>query len=340
MILFGILDSLGKKRLTIHEVTIAFRKAFPEHAQAPDVRSRVLAALRELETKGLLELPKRGWDHSGHPALPGTVRLKTAPKAAGTGRIDAWIPELSFAATAANPSRLEILRRINTFLIRRRGAPLAMVPVAERSLDIFGDEKRLQGLVDADGTLFEGRLPLEALGAYPVKPPLIHASSIAAPAGSPILIVENLATFESFRQWNLKAGAYSSIVLGNGNSLSQGHESLDDLASELGARSLFYFGDLDPPGLDILRRVNRTRSESSAVPLQPHIPLYTWLLNHGIGRPGKTKALLKHRRFVEEVFEPDTAAKILDLWASGNFVPQENYGTEQLLSDASPALPF
>jgi hypothetical protein len=340
MVLLDVLGAHGKKRLTIHEVTVAFREAFPEHAQAPDVRSRVLTALRELEGDGVLELPKRGrgWDHSGRPALPGTVLLKVSATATEPERRDAWVPELSFAPTVANRSRLEVLRRINAFLIRRRGSLLVPVPVAERSLEIFADEKRLQKLIQPDGTLFERRLSLEVLGAYQVKPPLVHEASESALTGCPLLIIENVATFESFRRWNRKVGAYSSVVLGNGNSLSQWHVSLDDLASELGTSSLFYFGDLDPHGIEIIWNVNRARIDSGVPLLAPHAPLYSWLLKHGVRRAGNTKILPKHRPIVEEVFEPSMACQVMELWASGKIVPQESYGTEQLLLQASAAL--
>jgi len=333
------LEFIGKKRLHIDQVMAAFRKAFPEHAQAPDLRSRVLSSLRQLEEKDALDLPKSGWDRSGHPSLPNSFLLKAAIKAHKVERIDAWVPELSFASMVINPARLELLRRINEFLIRRRGKPMAMVPLAERSLEIFGDEKRLMGHIGQDDTLFEGRLPLQLLGAYQVKPPLVNAISKTAPEGSPILIIENLATFESFRVWNLKTGAFSAVVWGNGNSLSQSHVSLDDFGLESGASSFFYFGDLDPHGIEILWRVNRTRDHARLQLLKPHTPLFTWLLDHGVRRSSNGKMLPKHRMMVEEIFAPPTASLILDLWASGNILPQESYGTEQLAEDPTVALP-
>lgn len=332
------LEFFGKKRLHIDQVMTAFRRAFPEHAQAPDLRSRVLYSLRQLEEKDALDLPKSGWDRSGHPSLPSSILLKATIKAHKVDRIDAWVPELSFASMVINPARLELLRRINNFLIRRRGKPIAMVPLAERSLEILGDEKRLMGQIGQDGTLFEGRLPLQLIGAYQVKPPLVNAISKTAPEGSPILILENLATFESFRKWNLKAGAFSGVVWGNGNSLSQGHVSLDDFGMESGGSSFFYFGDLDTHGIEILWRVNRTRNHARLQLLKPHTSLYTWLLDHGVRRSGNGKMHPKHRMMVEEIFTPPTASLILDLWASGSILPQESYGAEQLAEDPSAAL--
>lgn len=334
--LIEILHSFKKKRLSLHEFTVAFRRAFPEHCQAPDFRSRVSAALQGLERSDCIQLPQTGWDRSGRPPLPSTLILKATETPPKSERVDAWIPELAFATKVTNPVTLENLRAINAFLIRHRGKSLPSFPAAERSLEIFGDEKRLSNLLKGDGKLFNGNITLEMLGAYQVKPPLVH---VAGKQGRPVLVIENLATFDSFKRWNQRSEAYSAIVLGSGKSFYQGHAWIDDLGKELGSSEFFYFGDLDPAGIEIPWKVNMARREEGLPPFLPHLQLYGWVLENGIRRSDAVKVLQKHRRMLEDYLGAERAGKILDLWNSGRLLPQESFGTEQLAQNASIAKP-
>ena len=67
---------------------------------------------------------------------------------------------------------------VNDFLLRRRGL-LPLVPAKERSLEIFGDEKRLQRMCQSG--MLMGKLPLSVLGCFQVSAPLPYRPA-AAPA--------------------------------------------------------------------------------------------------------------------------------------------------------------
>lgn len=75
---------------------------------------------------------------------------------------------------------------VNDFLLRRRGER-ALVPAKERSLEIFGDEKRLDQMCKAG--MLMGKLPLSALGCFQVAAPLPYR--LADARGKPALVVEN-----------------------------------------------------------------------------------------------------------------------------------------------------
>ena len=80
----------------------------------------------------------------------------------------ARVPALAFAADERNLARRTTLEAINTFLIAKRREKLHPVPTRERSLHIFGDEKRLDNLRKTKTTLFEGRISLSDLSCYAV----------------------------------------------------------------------------------------------------------------------------------------------------------------------------
>ena len=67
---------------------------------------------------------------------------------------------------------------VNDFLLRRRGL-LPLVPAKERSLEIFGDEKRLQRMCQSG--MLMGKLPLSVLGCFQVSA-LPYRPAAARPA--------------------------------------------------------------------------------------------------------------------------------------------------------------
>jgi len=334
------LRALRKRRIGLPELRAAYLRAHPEASDAPDLRQLLLEALNALERDGVVELPDRGWDTSGSPALPRTARLRDGADSRRTAEPHAWLPVLSFAASERHPARRADLQAINTFLLSSRGRRLLPVPTNERSLQIFGDEKRLDQIRKGRSTLFEGRLWLEDLGCYPVAPPLPYEAPKIRAVGRPILVLENHQSFESFRRWNQEATAYAAVAFGGGNAFRQGAGNLDDLIARTGAAGAVYLGDLDPAGVRILIGVNARRKAEGQVTLQPHCGLYRWLLAHGYRRPldaAPPDGLIVQ---LEDVFPADVAGALIDLWSGGERIPQESFGTEQLRgADAAIAGP-
>jgi hypothetical protein len=104
-----------------------------------------------------------------------------------------WVAELGFW-TELRPSQVPTLRVINDFLLRRRGQFL-VAPIKERSLEVFGDAKRLDEMCTGD-SLFGGRPHLRTLGCFRVPQPLPYRASGAS--GLPVLVIENHNTYWSF----------------------------------------------------------------------------------------------------------------------------------------------
>ena len=326
------LRALGKRRIRLPELRNAYLRAHPDAFNAPDLRQLLLEALRRLERDELADLPTpgRGWDTSGSPALPRTARLRDVARARPAPMAHAWLPVLAFAADERHPVRRADLQAINAFLLSTRDRSLSSVPTRERSLQIFGNEKRLDDLRKGEPTLFEGRISLDDLHCYAVAPPLPCETPGSRCAGRPILVLENYHSYDSFRRWNRESALYAAVAYGGGNAFRQGAGNLDDLIVRTSAVGAFYVGDLDPAGIDILLGVNERRRAEGQMLVRPHLGLYGWLLTHGCRRPLERAPTARSVSRLGEVFPAGIASALGDLWAAGLRIPQESFGLEQL----------
>ncbi|MCY4592948.1 MAG: hypothetical protein OXE86_20810 [Alphaproteobacteria bacterium] len=228
----GHLRGLGKRRFTLEELRTAHLAAFPEAADALAPRRLLLEALEDARAAGHIALPHtKYWERTGTPHLPKSATLYAEGLAAGPVPWPvAWVPELAFAYSERGRYRTA-LTAINRFLLRHRNTALREVPVNERSLQIFGNEKRLETDLDTDGsTLFGGRIPLGLIGCRPVTPPLAFEKPNRPAPGMPVLVLENLHPWESFRLWNATRGSYAAIACGYGNALRKTHRQLEQVA--------------------------------------------------------------------------------------------------------------
>ena len=334
--------ALGKRRIRLHELRDAYLRAHPDALDAPDLRQLLLDALRRLERDELAYLPAPGprWDTSGSPALPRTASLRGAGRSRRSPKPHAWLPALAFAADERHPVRRANLQAINAFLVSARDKNLPPVPTRERSLQIFGDEKRLDDIRKGEPTLFEGRVSLDALHCYPVAPPLPFETPCNPTPGQPILVLENYHSYDSFRRWNREAALYAAVAYGGGNAFRQGVGNLDELIVRAAAAGAFYVGDLDPPGIDILLGVSHRRRAEGRILLQPHRGLYGWLLAHGCRRPLDKAPRDGLATRLGEVFPAGIAGSLGELWAEGLRIPQESFGLDQLRgAEAATASP-
>ncbi|MCY4408708.1 MAG: hypothetical protein OXC15_20255 [Rhodospirillaceae bacterium] len=334
------LRALGKRRIGLPELRTAWLRAHPEARDQPEQRRLLLDALRGLEREGRVDLPGRGWDTSGSPALPRTARLRDAAQGRRTRTPQAWLPALAFAADERHPVRRADLQAVNAFLLSVRGREPVPAPTRERSLQIFGDEKRLDDLRKGGPALFEGRVPLDDLHCYPVAPPLPHETPPKRAPGRPILVLENYHSWDSFRRWNRHAALYAAIAYGGGNAFRQGAGNLDDVIENAQAEGAMYLGDLDPAGVRILIGVNRRRQSEGREGLRPHRGLYRWLLAHGRRRPLERSPDNAEVDGLGDAFPAGLAKGLAELWSEGRRIPQESFGIEQLSgAEASIAAP-
>lgn len=275
----------GKARLELDAVRKAFQQVYPELATTPSARGKLRDLLDVLQLDERIAVPKgkKLWDTSAIPPLPHWVQLprESVSDEKPDLRAIPWCPELRFLATTRVFVPLDDLMKLQQFFADG-GRERPLVPIKERSLDIFGDEKRLDQLVRS--ALFgSGRLTLETLRCLIVPEPLPWAAGLDA--SGPLLVIENAATWHSYCRWNEERRLFSAVVYGGGNRFVEGVRYLQDVFAELGGpRPVLYFGDLDPQGLLIPQEAS-IRAQAEGLPLvEPHLWSYRQLLKRGNGR--------------------------------------------------------
>lgn len=191
-----------------------------------------------------------------------------------------WEPELAFLHTARVNIPCHDLHRLNEFL-SSGGRERPLIPIKERSLQLFGDEKRLDALVGS--ALFaEGRLTLTHLRCVLAAEPLAWKRGPVAAASAPVIVLENAATWHSYDRWNQACPQFSAVIYGAGNRFMDGVGFLTEIFRELGgSRRVFYFGDLDPHGLRIPQIASRRAQLAGLLPIKPHLWSYRQLLALG-----------------------------------------------------------
>ena len=195
-----------------------------------------------------------------------------------------WEPKLAFLREFRSSITFEDLRQLNDFLkddVTARG----IVPIKERSLQIFGDEKRLDSLLGS--TLFRSdRLDLNRdLHCETVGEPLPWKRGPVEAAQQPIIVIENAATWHSYCRWNNEQKLFSAVIYGCGNRFVDGVRYLEDIFKELGGpRRIFYFGDLDPQGLVIPQEASNRAQALGWPAIEAHAWSYHQLVSLGEGR--------------------------------------------------------
>jgi hypothetical protein len=239
-----------------------------------------------------------------------------------------WESRLAFLRESRLNIPLTELRQLNDFL-KSVAFECDLVPIKERSLQIFGDEKRLDSLL-ATSLFRSERLDIRRdLRCEVVGESLSWKRGPSEAAQQPLIIIENAATWHSYCRWNAKKKFFSAVVYGGGNRFVDGVRYLDDIFAELGGpRRTFYFGDLDPQGLLIPQEAS-ARSQAAGLPaVEAHVWSYRQLLTLGSGRgqpwegepPSSTLC-----DWLGELAEPARR-----LFASGQRLAQEHVGWEFL----------
>lgn len=267
----------GRRRLRIEQAWEALYVARPGTKGDTDARGRLAGLLEELREAGAVRLPAPpAWDHRTQPPLPRTLTLAALREASAEDlSVYPWVPELRFVLELKRTPALSDLRALNRFFAQGGGA-LPLVPTRERSLRIFGDEKRLDAL---SSQAWFTQLGLERLRCFDVPAPLVREWG---PKGGPVLVLENLHTWHSFARWNADRGVYSAVCYGAGRAVERAGEELLGIRSRAEAAELLYFGDLDPEGLRIPTRLAEAWP---ALGLAPARRWYALLLEQGVVGP-------------------------------------------------------
>jgi hypothetical protein len=272
------------KRVLVEELFSGAGRFDPGLVGDPDARSRFRNVLDELQLAGRITLPtahsRVGWDTRALPPIPAWVmRVDPAPavpRVRDARRV--WPSALEAAGRiATRPDEYDLLERITTW-IRDNPTP-ALVPVQERSLELFDNEKAIEGYLKT--RLFTSRaLTLDLLACF--IPPLPFVSQHVDGTGpTRLLVVENLATYTTFlailRQLAPDTRPDFHIGWGHGAEFTQSILSIPTLCPT--AAQAYYFGDLDLAGLQIAATA-ASQAEMALLPkLRPAEPFYRFLLN-------------------------------------------------------------
>ena len=327
----------GERAITIRldRLWELFAQTSPDVARESAKRQLLVDALTELEAAGQITVPKSrtGWDRTGNPPLPAFVRrnVERAPPTAARERLRyPWVPALAWAATERlTAAQREALMAVSSWLARHPEPPDPL-PHRERSLEIFGHEKRLDELF-ATPLFGPGRLSLELLAAFVVHPPFVW-QPVTGAIGHELLVIENHNTFDSVCRavaHHVASGVacpFRFIAYGAGNAFEASVTYV--AALEPRVTSVRYFGDLDSEGITIPARAS-TRATSLGLPaVEPHLPLYRLLLHAGSPQPGAGRPT--STRWLDDLRD-----QVDGLFADGNRLAQEWVTLHLLRQDAT-----
>lgn len=310
------------------------------------LRRRILAgAADELAACGAVRLPATGgrsWDRTAHPPLPLWVERLT-PRPARTTRPSprAYVAALDFATRLPlSAAERELLSPLNTLLRDRPDAE--PVPIAERSYELYGDEKRL-ARISSHRLVTTGLLSItDHLRAFPSPAPLAMYELGPAPW---MLIVENSAAFTSLRRilnkWP-RRNEVGWLAYGGGDhliaSLTTCLETFEE--REHAVEDLLLYTDLDLDGLECAQQAAERAREAGLPPLVPAVGLYSNLLTR---QPRTVPGTDAGRIRAATAWLPEPlATKAGGLLAQDEVLRQEALpkpGLDQLLAHGQPLLP-
>ena len=330
-----LLDHAGARtRVDMEMILQGFQSVHPELATTPTARPRLreLLDLLELDDRILLPKGKDGWDRSSLPPLPRWLRLlrEEAPNGETTDlRAFPWAPELRFLANTRATVRHDDLLKLQKFFANG-GRDQKPIPLKERSLQIFGDEKRLDALFRGSSLFADGRLTLEQLRCFSVAEPLAWERGPASEA--PLMVIENAATWHSYCRWNREHGFFSAVVYGSGNQFMHSVAYIEEILRAVGGRRrVLYFGDLDPQGLRIPRLANAKAVELGLPAVEPDVWFYRRLLELGLEKATRATEPLECPS-QDLAWLGDIADTAAALFAQQRWLPQEHLGWDVLQS--------
>lgn len=204
--------------------------------------------------------------------------------------------------------------------------------VNERSFQIFADEKFL---TSSAGRTFLQQVGLTYadLGCYQTYEPFFYVDyRQPGEAAGQILVVENKDTFFTIKKCfatgrrRIDGTRFNFLIYGEGRKIVSSFAFITEVPGLLVERSrVYYFGDLDPEGIDIFGSLTARYPDWL---VQPCGYLYRRLLElHGHRAPRRREKQQRLRpdyldRFLQ-VFDAPTAGKISELLTEGRYLPQE-----------------
>ncbi|WP_326957531.1 Wadjet anti-phage system protein JetD domain-containing protein [Amycolatopsis sp. NBC_01286] len=304
-------------------------------ATAPTARGDIRDALHELVAAELVVLPSssRHFDVRAVPALPLWVRRPPRERIVRETRgARVWPVALEAAGRiAGRDDEVALLETVAAFL-RDGGTSRPRVPMRERSLELFGDEKRLNKLL-ATRLFRSGALTPDLLRCYSVPIPFVSQwiSGAVDTRGTALLIAENHHTYASLlevtRHYAAEGGPGRHVGYGTGNQFPSAVLSVPLLVPA--PARIVYFGDVDLKGLQIPAAANAGARAAGLPEVVPAYPLYELLF----GARHRSPAARVPAAVAVEAAEwlGQYAERARDALIDGFRLPQEAVGYELLM---------
>ena len=211
----------------------------------------------------------------------------------------------------------------------------------ERAYQLFGDEKFFKG---AGKSRSRGETVLKRLGlSYAhigcretIEPFFSFQSmDFQALAARDIYIIENKDTFWSFKRQIMDKSARLKahfIIYGEGKKIISSFRFVEEYAVNSQKDRFYYFGDLDPEGINIYCLM---LEEYPQYDIHPFVAGYQAVLEIGRKKPPvktpKDQRLIKENveKFLQ-AFAPPWAAEIKEHLEQGFYIPQEALSAEEM----------
>ncbi|AXH93554.1 Wadjet anti-phage system protein JetD domain-containing protein [Micromonospora aurantiaca] len=320
------LEEWDRRTIALAELWPLFARADPASATRTTRRADLAATIAALVDAGMVTV-SRSLDRTAMPPLPTRLTLPApaaTASAAALARAVPWRPELAWALTARlTVGQVGVLQTVNTWL-RDHGRASDVLPLHERSLDLFGYEKRLDSLI---GTSLFGpdRLTLKLLRTFRAHPPL----PVRRVGDGPILLViENSDTFDSLRRaLSTTPTAVGHIAWGAGEAFEASVLSVGELPD---VHDVAYFGDLDAKGLHIPTAAAASANVEGLPQVRPARGLYQLMLENGNPQPGQAPVDPERAAELATWLGEPSAVAAGELLTGGARVPQETVNARLL----------
>lgn len=326
-----LLRALNRRKVPLADLWRIFDRADPASQTSLGRRKLLVETLDELAAAGVILLPSlRSYDRIEQPPTPRFVLVELPQQERPDAPHIVWHPELSWADdTPMTAAQREQLAAINAWLLRDRDD--LVVPLRERSLEIFHDEKALDAILTTR-VFADGRLSLETLRARRVVPPL-HTERVGP--GSTLLVIENSDTLDSVvRTLSSSPGSVGVVAWGAGAAFEASVLAVARLQPAV--TEVRYFGDLDRAGLRIPINADRLAQTEGLPPIQPATDLYDALFQHGKRQAGQQPLPAETAEELTQWLDPRHRQQAAQLLRTGHRMAQEAVGLRYLSSLTTP----
>ncbi|MDM8517184.1 DUF2220 family protein [Desulfobacterales bacterium HSG16] len=346
----AVLNTSEHKKVKIKTILNSIKRSIEGKYSIFELENRLPDILMSLQDEQVLLLPsqkgkRKSWDrNTGLPNFVWVVKTENLD-AKNTLKEEwdslrnktAWEPTIMVEICEDFRNQdLEDAIFVNDYL-KERKPDIKKIPHRERSLQIFGDEKYLD---KKNRKPFGGLITLAQLDCFycpsplPFQPLPKRRSKIKEKP-KPLLIVENSNTYWSCCKANELGRLFAAVVYGQGfkaMSKEKACESIPAIEHELHAEGIWYFGDLDPAGLEIPYKIDQYRKAEGMEAIQPALPLYKALMTKGLITGYERKQKGPEPEWIQEWLGPDIADIYLELSKNCRW-PQEGLtATDMLLA--------